>query len=145
MPLWHRSVAGPVLFWGLLMSACASGRQGSVDSPYLAQSMAMDCRPGESTMVCCIKKWGPESCGVSASEAAGLLNGARVLNEAAQASKDVAAEADADAGWKQHCMDTYVACKNQEGWDGNCYDCFRNCEGQREWPFHLCSRTGKVR
>lgn len=135
---------GSTLLWGLLATGCVSARPEVVGSSYLAQSAVVSCKPGESSVVCCIKKWGPESCGVGAAEAAGLLDGARVLNEAAQAdSEDVAASA--DAGWKQHCMDTYVACKNQKGWEGDCYECFRNCEGQREWPFHLCSRRGKVR
>ena len=144
---------GLSLLCGLLASGCSSGAHAPAGRPYLAQTMAMDCKPGESSVVCCIKKWGPESCGFSASEAADLINGARVLNEAAQAATDgaeakpkvTAKEDDPDEGWKQHCMDTYVACKNQKGWVGNCYDCFRNCEGQRQWPFHLCTRRGKVR
>jgi|GEM_PF-4669907 hypothetical protein len=98
----------------LLASGCSSGRHAQEGRPYLAQTMAVDCKPGESSVVCCIKKWGPGSCGFNASEAADLLNGARVLNEAAKAAADGAEaksevaveEDDPDEGWKQHCLCT---------------------------------------
>ena len=110
-------------------------------------------------MVCCIKKFPStpmESCGATAAEVAEVLNGAKVLNEAAQPdaaeateereARDAASqEDDPDDGWRQHCRDTYVSCKDQKGWVGDCYACFRYCEGQRQWPFHLCTRKGKVR
>ncbi len=97
-----------------------------------------------------------ESCGATAVEVAEALNGVKVLNEATQPTVDEAAEADGaedaakesndpDDGWRQHCKDTYVACKDQKGWVGDCYACFRYCEGQRQWPFHLCTRKGKLR
>nr|WP_238539978.1 hypothetical protein [Corallococcus macrosporus] len=49
---------------------------------------------------------------------------------------------DPDAGWKEHCSNTYVACRDQKKprWTGDCYDCFRWCEGQRQWPFKKCHR-----
>jgi hypothetical protein len=110
-------------------------------------------------MVCCIKKFPltpVESCGATAVEAAEVLNGAKALNEATKPAVNEAAKADGqkdatateddpDDGWKQHCRDTYVACRDQKGWVGDCYACFRYCEGQRQWPFHLCTRKGKVR
>jgi hypothetical protein len=126
---------------------------------YLTQSPAAACRLGDSTMVCCIKKFPltpVESCGATVAEAAEVLNGIKALNEATQPVVDEAPEAeigkdavaegtDLDDGWRQHCRDTYVACKDQKGWVGDCYACFRYCEGQQQWPFHLCTRKGKVR
>jgi hypothetical protein len=174
-PLWailvcmknsrHALVVGLAALLGALASSCASGVRPTVDPPtsltvnpptYLAQSAATGCRPGDSTMVCCIKKFPltpMQSCGATAAEAAEVLNGAKVLNEATQPEVNESAEADAgkaegsdpDEGWKQHCKDTYVSCKDQKGWVGDCYACFRYCEGQRQWPFHLCTRKGKVR
>ena len=66
--------------------------------------------------------------------------------EAAQPVKEAAAEeADPDEGWREHCRDTYVLCRDQKKprWTGNCYDCFRWCEGQRQWPFHMCRQKAR--
>ena len=113
---------------------------------YLAQSLAVDCKPGESSVVCCIKKFpttATESCGATASEVADVLNSARALNQTAKAE-----DADDFANnallpeWKQECIRRYVDCKN-EGWTGNCYDCIRSCEGQQEWPFSKCRERRK--
>jgi hypothetical protein len=42
----------------LLATACASGAHGtSARQTYLAQSAAMQCKPGDSTVTCCIKKF----------------------------------------------------------------------------------------
>jgi hypothetical protein len=159
---------GLTALMGVLGAGCASaGRPATVppadlpvDPPtYLAQGAVSDCRPWDSSMVCCIKKFpltALSSCGATAAEIAEVLNGVKVLNEATQPAEDEATEADGakdaateeddpDYGWKQHCRDTYVACKDQKGWVGDCYACFRYCEGQRQWPFHLCTRKGKVR
>jgi hypothetical protein len=47
---------------------------------------------------------------------------------------------DPDEGWREHCRDTYVLCRDQKKprWVGTCYECFRWCEGQRQWPFTMC-------
>ncbi len=100
-------------------------------------------------MVCCIKKFpttAAASCGASAGEVAGVLNGLRVLNEAATAADeeedtdDFANNADLPE-WKQRCIRNYVSCQD-EGWTGNCYDCLRSCEGQKEWPRGKCRERG---
>lgn len=165
---WSRDafLLGLAAFLGALASSCVaevrpSVQQASeVEQPtYLAQAPVADCKPSDSSRVCCIKKsplTAVESCGATAAEVAQVLNGVRVLSEAVQSEVDESSGADGakeaatqtddpDDGWKQHCMDTYVACKNQKGWVGDCYACFRYCEGQHQWPFHLCSRKGKVR
>ena len=121
---------------------------------YLAQAVVNDCRPGDSSMVCCIKKFPltpVESCGATAADVAGVLNGVRVLHEAAQSSDGAAApvaggkeEEDDFANnahlpeWKQRCIRAYTDCIN-DGWTGNCHDCLRYCEGQQEWPSRTCA------
>jgi len=156
----HTLALGAAVCFGLLASSCMTVAHSTADRPtYLAQSVTVDCRPGDSSLVCCIKKFPGtpmESCGATALEVAEALNGVKVLNEASQPAGDEAAGADGgkdaaaedddpDDGWRQHCKDTYVACKDQKDWVGDCYACFRYCEGQRQWPFHLCTRKGKVR
>jgi hypothetical protein len=98
-------------------------------------------------MVCCIKKFPltpMESCGATVVEAAEVLNGARVLNEAAQNAGDEAAKQEDEFAnnadlpeWKQRCIRNYVSCQ-QEGWTGNCHACLRYCEGQQDWPRDKC-------
>ncbi len=115
--------------------------------PFLAQAALTKCEVGEPSMNCCIKKYPltpAESCGASAADIAEVLNGARVLNEAAQAAEDSAKaneeEEDPDEGWREHCRDVYVLCRDQKKprWVGPCDDCLRNCHGQKQWPFHWC-------
>jgi hypothetical protein len=101
-------------------------------------------------MVCCIKKFPltpMESCGATAAEVAEVLNGVKVLNEAAHHESNPPAETvkesakdDPDEGWREHCRETYVLCRDQKKplWVGDCYACFRYCEGQRQWPFDQC-------
>jgi hypothetical protein len=109
------------------------------------------CQLGEPSVNCCVKKFPltPEqSCGVSAAEAAALLQAMQmagdVAAEEAMAQRDEAAKGtavdDPDEGWREHCRDNYVLCKDQKKprWVGDCYACFRNCEGQKQWPFDLC-------
>ncbi|MBZ4419109.1 hypothetical protein [Myxococcus sp. RHSTA-1-4] len=147
-------VLGLAVLWGLLASGCSTGAPARAERPtYLAQSLAVDCKPGQSSMVCCIKKFpttAAESCGASATEVAEVLNGARVLNEAAQAAEDAEESTDDFANnanlpeWKQKCIQNYVACQN-EGWTGNCYACIRRCEGQRDWPLDMCHERKRRR
>jgi hypothetical protein len=67
-----------------------------------------------------------------------------VAAEEALAQKDEATQGtdvdDPDEGWREHCRDNYVLCRDQKKprWVGDCYACFRNCEGQKQWPFDLC-------
>nr|WP_082207306.1 hypothetical protein [Corallococcus macrosporus] len=88
------------------------------------------------TMSCCLQRNPdvPEACGLSAAEAAVYMAGIE------SASKHTVKDDGEDDGWKQHCIDTYVRCRDQKKpyWVGDCYACFRNCEGQREWPYELC-------
>lgn len=128
---------------------------------YLAQAPVADCRPGDSSMVCCIKKFPltpVESCGATVEEAAEVLRGIKVLNEAAQQGEQAAHATDDEQEtdefahnahlpeWKQLCIRGYNQCKD-DGWTGSCYDCLRRCEGQHEWPTTMCgprkSRPGK--
>ncbi|WP_434385572.1 hypothetical protein [Melittangium boletus] len=112
----------------------------------LAQAVTVACRPGDSTMVCCIKKHPCDpsgACGATASDVEAVVNaGARseTALERGVKGKEGEAEDDPDEGWREHCRDTYVLCRDQNKprWVGPCYDCFRLCEGQRQWPFTLC-------
>ncbi|HZI08745.1 MAG TPA: hypothetical protein VE153_00070 [Myxococcus sp.] len=142
---------GLVMLGALFASGCSTRAPVRAERPmYLAQALAVDCKPGESSVVCCIKKFpttATESCGATASEVADVLNSARALNQAAKA-EEAAEDADDFANnadlpdWKQACIRRYVDCQN-EGWTGNCYDCIRFCEGQREWPFSKCRERRK--
>lgn len=95
-----------------------------------------------------------ESCGATLEEMAEVLNGARVLNEAAEATEDAASPGGAAQdkeddfannshlpAWKQRCIKNHYACKQEPDWTGPCYDCLRRCEGQQEWPLSMCSPT----
>jgi hypothetical protein len=133
----------------LLASGCATSAPARAERPsYLAQSLAVDCKPGDSSVVCCIKKFpttARESCGATASEVADVLNGARVLSEATKVEEEDADDFANNAHlpeWKQKCIRNYVNCQN-EGWTGSCYDCLRNCEGQRAWPSDRCRERKK--
>lgn len=160
-----RSLAlGLIALEGVLGSSCASaGRLTTVpfaDPPValptqLAQSAVNACRPGDPSLVCCIKKFpstAMESCGATLEEVAEVLSGVRVLNEAAEATEHADAAEDAAQGkeddfannahlpaWKQRCIKNYYACQQEPDWTGPCYDCLRRCEGQREWPIAMCS------
>jgi hypothetical protein len=130
-----------VVLIGGLVSGCAA---------------AIACRPGDSTVDCCIKKYplSPlENCTASRSDVL------RVLREIAEVS-DVVANINEDFNpddyvdsdefannkdlpeWKQRCIKFYVACTERR-WTGNCYDCIRYCEGQRKWPKDRCHPPGE--
>jgi hypothetical protein len=136
-----------------MSSGCASRTSATASqSTLLAQSLAVDCRPGDSSVACCIKKYpatASASCGATADEVAGVLNGMRVLNEAATSTEDAGTDDFANNAelpeWKQRCIRNYVSCKD-EGWMGPCIDCLRYCEGQQEWPLDKCyERKSRVR
>jgi hypothetical protein len=132
------------LLCGLLGSGCSSGAYSAGRGASLGQSIAVDCKPGDSSVVCCIKKFpttAAASCGASAGEVAGVLNGLRVLNEAATAADEEDADDFANNAdlpeWKQRCIRNYVNCQD-EGWTGICIYCLPYCEGQQEWPLRKC-------
>ena len=136
---------GIVVLGALFASGCTTRAPVRAErTMYLAQSMTVDCKPGESSVVCCIKKYpatASESCGATASEVADVLNSARTFNQAAKDGEEEDTDDFANNAllpeWKQECIRRYVDCKNED-WTGNCHDCIRSCEGQREWPFSKC-------
>jgi hypothetical protein len=118
---------GTVL-WGVLALDCSAGT---------AALGPGDCRPGDSSMTCCIKKYPYDpvgACGASPSEVEQVLKTVRADED--DDADDFANNA-ALPGWKQKCIRSYVKCKNG-GWTGNCHDCMRYCEGQHQWPSGEC-------
>jgi hypothetical protein len=128
------------VLWGLLASGCSAGT---------AAMGLSDC--GNNTMECCIKKYPYDpvgACGATALDIeeaieAGVM--VEMVDHALQRRTDEGAGEgekadDPDEGWREHCRDTYVKCRDQKKprWIGPCYDCFRWCEGQRQWPYHMC-------
>jgi hypothetical protein len=96
---------------------------------------AIACRPGDSTVDCCIKKYplSPlENCTASRSDVLRVLRdmSLRIDDEEFENNKDL-------PEWKQICIKNFVRCQD-EGWKGPCYDCIRYCEGQHEWPEAKC-------
>jgi hypothetical protein len=99
----------------------------------LAQTATMDCRPGDSTVACCIKKHPQDpvgACGATQSEVSQVLRAVR-------ADEDEYANNKSLPEWKQDCIRDYNDCVN-DGWTGKCDDCLRRCEGQHEWPNDMC-------
>ncbi|GHG84154.1 hypothetical protein JJE73_22535 [Comamonas sp. JC664] len=96
------------------------------------------------TVSCCLQRnpGVPETCGLTASEAASHLAGVKMAMEATDDAPAVPEDAHNAAlpEWKKNCINTYVECRDEKkpGWAGDCYACFRNCEGQHEWPFATC-------
>ncbi len=142
-------VLGGAVVWGVFASGCSAGAHSLADrTTLLAQATATDCRPGDSTMVCCIKKhpYDPAgACGAIASDIEDAIKAGAKVETALQRGTDEGAgegaeSDDPDEGWREHCRDTYVLCKSQKKprWVGPCYDCFRLCEGQHQWPFQMC-------
>ena len=82
--------------------------------------------------------------GLSASEAASLMAGAKAADSAAAATDSTTQEWDdshnaALPDWKRRCIRAYGDCQDF-GWTGSCHDCLRYCEGQQEWPSDKCYR-----
>ena len=90
-------------------------------------------------MTCCVQRnpGAPEACGLSVSEAASLMVGAKAASDAAQGWDD--SHNAALPEWKRRCIQAYGDCQ-EFGWTGSCYDCLRYCEGQQEWPSDKCYR-----
>jgi hypothetical protein len=96
---------------------------------------AMVCRPGDSTVDCCVKKYplsALDSCTATPSDMLRVLRqiSLRLDDEEFDNNKDL-------PEWKQICIQKYVRCMD-EGWGTPCYDCIRSCEGQHEWPEDRC-------
>lgn len=149
--------------WAVLLALLCGALPGSASSPAesqiphvragrspavaqaapVAQASPTDCRPYDSSMVCCIKKFplSPvESCAAAPSEILDVLNGLKMAMDAG----DFANNANLPE-WKQRCIRSFVECQDKK-WTGSCYDCLRRCEGQRDWPTGMCSPpTGKKR
>ncbi|XXF78006.1 hypothetical protein P2318_33910 [Myxococcaceae bacterium GXIMD 01537] len=110
---------------------------------------ASSCRPGDSTVTCCIKNFPlspAESCAASPEE---ILKTLAFMEAAFQAEEYIEDEDIDDFAnnahlpeWKQQCIKGFVDCQNK-GWMGNCYQCLRFCEGQRAWPIQSCKPRGK--
>lgn len=101
----------------------------------VAQTAATDCRPYDSSMVCCIKKFplSPvESCAAAAEEIFETLNGLKMAIDEGEFANNANLPK-----WKQACIKGFVRCTD-ERWTGNCYECLRYCEGQHEWPGEKC-------
>ena len=138
------------LFGGLLISDSATGRAhdahsgGMKHSAYtsnrpvvLAQATAVDCRPGDSTVACCIKKHPGDpagACGATQSEVDQVL---RAVRAGSDADDDDYSNNSSLPEWKQDCIRNYNRCLDR-GWIGKCDDCLRRCEGQHEWPRDMC-------
>jgi len=142
------------LLWGFLTSGCSASRahdasSGGAHYAYtssrpviLAQAATMDCRPGDSTMTCCIKKHPQDpigSCGATQSEVDQVLRAVRTGSDANDFANN-----ESLPEWKQECIRYYNDCQNK-GWTGNCHDCLRRCEGQHEWPFSMCDERKSKR
>ena len=106
-----------------------------------------DCRPGDTTVTCCIKKHPQDpvgACGATVSEMEAAIQAGAVVDALVSMSR---AEEDEFANnrdlpeWKQRCIRAYVDCQRQ-GWTGRCEDCLRYGEGQREWPLRRCGPRG---
>ena len=141
---------GLALLWAALVSGCSAGRahyaysSGTTHYTHtwsrpvvLAQAATMDCRPTDSTMVCCIKKHPQDAvgaCGATQSEVDQVL---RAVRAGSDADDDDYTNNDSLPEWKQDCVRKYNRCQDRK-WTGNCHDCLRLCEGQHEWPSKKC-------
>ncbi|MET0404473.1 MAG: hypothetical protein ABW123_18820 [Cystobacter sp.] len=97
----------------------------------------MDCRPGDSTVACCIKKHPGDpagACGATQSEVDQVL---RAVRAGSDADDDDYSNNSSLPEWKQDCIRNYNRCLDR-GWIGKCDDCLRRCEGQHEWPRDMC-------
>ncbi|RKG83943.1 hypothetical protein D7V88_23100 [Corallococcus terminator] len=121
---------------GMGCATAAHETERRTTGTYLAQA-ADACRPGDPSTVCCFKKFkSAEACGMTRSEAATLMQGARELERATGTD----ATDDPDEGWRQHCIDSYARCQSTKKprWGGPCGACMDQCTGQHQWPFDMC-------
>ena len=130
----HALHLGVAVLWGVLVSGCSAGT---------ASLGPADCRPGDSTLTCCIKKHPHDpvgACGASASDLELALRSMETADEVAPMAmegEDEFANNKDLPDWKQRCIKAYYSCQ-QDGWIGKCDDCLRYCEGQHEWPIRKC-------
>lgn len=104
---------------------CSAGRPAFV----------ANCGLTDNTVSCCVKKHvgKPEACGLGSTDATLILS----VLKATEGVEEEEEEDDPNEGWRDQCINLYVACK-QRAWRGNCHDCLRWCQGQKHWPFHMC-------
>ncbi|NOK00223.1 hypothetical protein HNV27_01185 [Myxococcus xanthus] len=135
----HLSLAYALAALALGCSNSATGissRRDMDPQDAYAQAACLD------SATCCIQRFGPDACGLSATEAAVLMAGSQVAAEADAPDVDDAHNTNLPE-WKRRCIATYAECKDDD-WQGSCYACFRYCEGQQEWPINKCRpRRGK--
>jgi len=140
---WPSITPGLLCLWGALSLGCsgsATSAAGRRDAYALATCA--------DTVTCCIQRnpGMPEACGLTASEAASHMAGAKMAVDAAEGAP---AEWDdshnaALPEWRRRCIRAYDDCR-EYGWSGSCYDCLRSCEGQQSWPEDQCSPRRKKR
>jgi hypothetical protein len=97
---------------------------------------AIACRPGDSTVDCCIKKYplSPlENCTATPADVIRVLRDVSLIIKTAEEAENSTDFPE----WKQACINNYVRCVD-ERWEGPCYDCIRLCEGQQRWSSDLC-------
>ena len=122
----------------LVLGCSSSAHSRASRRDYYAQTTCAD------SVSCCVQRnpGNPEACGLSASEAASLMAGAKAAPESAQEWDD--SHNASLPEWKQRCIRAYGDCQDF-GWSGSCYDCLRYCEGQRQWPEDKCTPPRKKR
>jgi hypothetical protein len=123
---------GAALSVEVVISGCSSGSAALLPS---------DCRPGDKTMTCCIKKFPADPVGACGATASDIETALRM---ASQADEDDFANNASLPEWKQWCIKFYVRCVHH-GWTGQCDDCLRYCEGQQDWPTDQCFPRKKKR
>jgi len=124
----------------LALAALVLGCATSAHSPAsrrdsYAQATCMD------SVTCCVQRnpGAPEACGLTASEAAALMAGAKASTESSSEEWDDSHNA-ALPEWKRRCIQAYGDCRDGM-YVGPCYDCLRRCEGQQDWPLNMCRPT----
>ena len=70
--------------------------------------------------MCCIQRFGPDGCGLSAAETAVHMTGAQAAAEGDIPDAE-AAQNSSFPDWKRRCIQNYVNCKEYD-WMGSCYD-----------------------
>ncbi|WP_141593667.1 hypothetical protein [Myxococcus sp. AB056] len=123
---------------------CSSSATGTVGRRDMGRRDAYALASCTDTVSCCIQRnpGVPDACGLTAAEAAAYVGTMDAAMKRANEKAEEEEDDDADDGWKEHCINTYVACRDEKKprWQGDCYACFRLCEGQKQWPFHECRK-----
>ncbi|WP_163787554.1 hypothetical protein [Myxococcus vastator] len=122
-----------------LSLGCSSGATGTV-----GRRDAYSLASCTDTVSCCVQRnpGAAEACGLTAAEAAAYVGTMDAAMKRANEKGEEEEDDDPDTGWKEHCRELYVLCRDAKKprWIGDCYACFRNCEGQRQWPYEMCKQ-----